>query len=75
MRRKKSREVEWVRLGKSSLSKFDRDEIDGGSWLNDRHINHAQAMIKSQFSIEGLQCTLFQNSKQPPRNEIQIIHS
>ena len=75
MRRKKSREVEWVRLGKSSLSKFDRDEIDGGSRLNDRHINHAQAMIKSQFSIEGLQCTLFQNSKQPPRNEIQIIHS
>ena len=73
IRRKKSREVQWVKLGKSSLSKFDRDEIDGGSRLNDRHINHAQAMIKSQFSLEGLQCTLFQNSRQPPRNEIQII--
>ena len=35
MRRKKSREVEWVRLGKFRHSMFDRDEIDGGSRLND----------------------------------------
>ena len=75
IRRKKSCDVQWVKLGKSCLSKFDREEIDSGSRLNDRHINHAQAMIKSQFSLEGLQCTLFQNSRQPPRNDVQIIHS
>ena len=44
-----------MRLGKSSLSKFDRDEIDGGSKLNDQHIKSAQVMIKCQFSLEGLQ--------------------
>ena len=75
IRRKNSREVQWVKLGKSSLSKFDREEIDGGSRLNDQHINYALAMIKSQFSVEGLQCTLFQTSRQPSQNEIQIIHS
>ena len=50
IRHKKSRKVQWVKLGKSCLSKFDREEIDDGSRLNDRHINHEQAMIKSQFS-------------------------
>ena len=64
-----------MKLGKSSLSKFDREQIDDGSQLNDKHINHAQAMIKSQFSLEGLQCTLFQTTQQPSHNEIQIIHS
>ena len=64
-----------MRLGKSSLFMFDRNEIDGDNRLNDRHINYAQAMMKYQFSLEGLQCTLFQNSRQPPCNELQIIHS
>ena len=40
IRHKKSRETQWVRLGKSSLSKFDRDEIDGGGRLNDQRINY-----------------------------------
>ena len=62
-------------MGETRQIKFDRDEIDGGCRLNDQHINHAQAMIKCQFSLEGLQCTLFQNSQQPPFNELQIIHS
>ena len=60
--RKNSREVQWVKLGKSGLFKLDREEIDGGSRLNDQHINYAQAMIKSQFFLEGLQCTLSQTS-------------
>ena len=47
IKRKNSREVQWVKLGKSSISKFDREETDGGSRLNDQHINYAQAMIKS----------------------------
>ena len=59
IRRKNSREVQWVKL---VFPNFDREEIDGGSRLNDQHINYTQAMIKSQFSLEGLQCTLFQTS-------------
>ena len=55
IRHKKSCEAKWVRLGKLSLSKFDRDEIDAGSKLNDQHIKSAQVMIKCQFSLEGLQ--------------------
>ena len=66
IRHNKSHEVLWVRLGKSSLSKFGRDEVDGGSSLNKRHINYAQVMIKCQFSLEGLQCALFHNSQQTP---------
>jgi len=41
--------MNYKKLGKSCLSKFDREEIDGGCYVNDRHINHTQAMIKSQF--------------------------
>jgi len=62
-------------MGKSSLSKFHREEIDAGGRLNDQHMNYAQAMIKSQFSLEGLQCTLFQTTQQPLQNELQIILS
>jgi len=74
IRREKSHEVQWVKLGKSSLSKFHREEIDTGGRLNDQHMNYAQAMIKSQFSLEGLQCTLFQTTRQPLQNELHIIH-
>jgi len=65
---------ETTAVDKSSLSKLDREQIDDGSRLNDKHINHAWAMIKSQFSLEELQCTLFQITQQPSCNEIQIIH-
>jgi len=44
---KKSHEMRWVRLGISCLSKFDREEIDGDNKLNDQHIYHVQAIIKS----------------------------
>jgi len=60
---------------RSSLSKFHREEIDAGGRLNDQHMNYAQAMIKSQFSLEGLQCMLFQTTQQPLQNELQIVHS
>ena len=65
IRGEKLREVQWVKLGKSGLSKFHREEIDAGGRLNDQHMNYAQAMIKSQISFEGLQCTLFQTTRQP----------
>ena len=38
-------------------------------------INFAQAIIKDQFSIEGLQCTLLQKTHQTLNNRLQIIHS
>ena len=65
----------WVRFGKSFLRTFHRDEINYGRELNDQHINYAQNIIKSQFGIEGLQLTLYQNSQKPLTNQLQIIHS
>ena len=52
----------WVKFGRIQLSKSDLEEIDCGNWLTDKHINYAQALIKSQFQIQGLQSTLFQKS-------------
>ena len=69
------KELVWVRFGKLSLTRFQRDEIEVGHRLKDYHINFAQAIIKNQFSIEGLQCTLLQKTHQTPNNKLQIIHS
>ena len=41
---------------------MDRKEIECGDWLTDKHINYAQALIKSQLQIHGLQSTLLQKS-------------
>ena len=64
-----------VRFGKSFLTTFHRDVISYGRELNDQCINYAQNMIKSQFGIEGLQLTLYQNSRKLLTNQLQIIHS
>ena len=50
----------WVKFGRIQLSKLDHTEIECGDWLTDKHINYAQALIKSQFQIQGLQSTLLQ---------------
>ena len=65
----------WVRFGKSFLTTVHRDEINYDRQLNDQHITYAQNTIKSQFGIEGLQLTLYQNSRKPLTNQQQIIHS
>ena len=65
----------WVRFGKSSLTMEERVAINYGKQLNDRHINHAQAIIRSQFGINGLQLTLHQYTRKPAKNDLQIIHS
>lgn len=65
----------WVRFGKLSLMRVQRNEIELGHRLKDYHINFAQAIIKDQFSIEGLQCTLLQKTHQTLNNRLQIIHS
>ena len=38
------------------------------------YINHAQGIIRNQYALKGLQCTLLQKTRQPPLNELQIIH-
>ena len=65
----------WVRFGKSFLTTLERDQISYGKQLTDKHINRAQNIIKSQFYIEGLQLTLYQHTRKPPANKLQIIHS
>ena len=65
----------WLRFGKSFLTTLERDQINYGKQLTDKHINHAQNIIKSQFCIERLQLTLYQHTRKPPANKLQIIHS
>ena len=64
----------WVRHGRSFLTTAERDMINYGKQLNDKHINYAQMVIRSQFSIKGMQLTLYQHTKKPSENEFQIIH-
>ena len=52
------KELVWIRFGKLSHTRFQTDEIEVGHRLKDYHITFAQAIIKNQFSIKGLQCTL-----------------
>ena len=65
----------WVKCGKISLSKSQRQDIERGDWLDDYHINFAQNLIKIQFNIEGLQLTLLQKSCVPTVNQLQIVHT
>ena len=65
----------WVKCGKISLSKSQRQEIEQGDWLDDHVINFAQNLIKIQFNIEGLQSTLLQKSHIPTINHLQIVHT
>jgi len=65
----------WVRHGRSFLTTAERDMINYGRQLNDKHINYAQTVMQSQFSIKGMQLTLYQHTRKPPENELQIVHS
>jgi len=53
----------------------DKVVIKYGKQLNDRHINHAQVIIKHQFGMKGLQLTLYQHTRKLVENKLQIIHS
>ena len=65
----------WVRFGNSHLMTDEKVAINYSKQLNDRHINHAQVIIKNQFGIKGLQLTLYQHTRKLVENELQIIHS
>ena len=67
----------WVKFGRIQVSKLDRKEFECSDWLTDKHINYAQALIKSQFQIQGLQSTLLQksiHSISSTGNILQIVH-
>ena len=60
------------------LSYSDKAAIVNNNRLNDKHINFAQGLLKSQFSsIEGLQCTLYQSRLKLDctRPLVQIVHT
>ena len=44
------KELVWVRFGKLSLTRFQRDVIEVAYRLKDYHINFAQAIIKKDYS-------------------------
>ena len=64
----------WVKFGRIQLTQLDCKEIECGDWLTDKHINYAQAQIKSQFQIQDLQSTLLQKSTSSTGNMLQIVH-
>ena len=52
----------WVRCGGRILTEADKTVLQqSGMWLNDRHINFAQYLLRCEFpDVEGLQNTLLQ---------------
>ena len=52
---------EWIEIGDIILFPEDRKLLESGGWLNDKHINAAQMLLKVQHShISSLQNTLLQ---------------
>ena len=53
--------TEWIEIGDIILFPEDRKLLESGGWLNDKHINAAQTLLKVQHShISSLQNTLLQ---------------
>ena len=62
----------------SELTTTDRSIIENGEWLNDKHINFAQIMLKHLYShISGLQNPILAQHRSFSRvkdNMVQILH-
>ena len=67
----------WVQLNGIVLSQLDKNHVHDGRWLNDKHINYAQSLLKNQFPhIDGLKDTLLVHKKQEKiKQGVQIIHT
>ena len=67
----------WVQLNGIALSQLDKNQVCDGGWLNDKHINYAQSLLKKQFPhIDGLNNTLLLHKKQEKiKQGVQIIHT
>lgn len=66
----------WLELDGIVLSQFDKKQLQDGSWLNDKHINYAQSLLKKQFPhIDGWKLTLLaQKEQEKIKHGVQIIH-
>ena len=69
----------WLQLADLQLSKADEKKLVEGGWLNDKHMEFAQRLLKQQFpSLGGLQSTLLQCRKETQKGisrGVQIVHS
>ena len=67
----------WVQLNRIVLSQSDRDHVHDGRWLNDKHINYAQSLLKKQLPhTDGWKETLLVHKKQEKiKQGVQIIHT
>ena len=67
----------WVQFNGIVLSQLDKDQLREGRWLNDKHINYAQSLLKKQFPhIDGWRETLLIHRKQEKiKQGVQIIHT
>ena len=68
----------WLKFNGEVLLQKDKKELCNGGWLNDKHINYVQLMLKSQFpSIDGWKCPLLLNGQMNIKIQhgVQIIHS
>ena len=68
----------FMNVANIALTIDDKADIDNGRWLNDKHIDFAQHLLKSAFpSIDGLKCTLLQSRLKFNTEEkfVQVLHS
>ena len=68
----------WLQLESGlTLTHADQEILHNGGWLNDKHINYAQSLLKKQFPhIDGWKNTLLLHREQRKiKNGVQIIHT
>ena len=67
----------WLEFNGEVLLQKDKEEVCNGDWLNDKHINYVQLMLKSQFpSNDGWKCPLLLNGYMNTKIQhgVQIIY-
>ena len=74
-----SKPVDWTVVGQHVLTEDDRDCLMSGEWLNDKHINAAQQLLKERYPIiSGFQDTTLQLTRtyhiQKGKIFVQILH-
>ena len=68
----------WVKGRDISLTCYDKDILERGEKLSNKHINLAQRILKTKFpNINGLHLTFLQEKfhKESAKNALQIIHT
>ena len=72
-------DVEWLFLDSCKIKLYLGDKllIRNGQKLNDKHINFAQCLLKSQYpTVDGLNCMLYQHKMKLDcsKTVVQIVH-